>query len=151
MKIFQYYLSILFLGLMTHCTAQHQLNDVKWLSGEWKRLDMTGGKSGSESWVIVSDSVLLGRGTTMRGTDTLFVEKLKIVSRKSALYYVADVAENGAPVAFKLIAATSGSFTCENLKHDFPKRIAYSLEGNRLKAVISGDGKSMEYWFERIK
>lgn len=151
MKRLPYYLTIFFLGVMTHCIAQHQLNDVKWLSGEWKRLNMTAGKSGSESWTIASDSLLLGMGTTIRGADTLFVEKLKIVLRKNLLYYVADIAENDAPVAFKLIAVTPKSFTCENLQHDFPKRIAYSLEDNRLKAVISGNGKSVEYWFERIK
>jgi len=151
MKLLQYLPVIFFLGLTTCCTAQHELSDVKWLSGEWKRLNMNAGKSGSESWRITSDTTLIGRGVTMRGTDTVFVEKLRITLRKGTLYYIADVAENAAPVAFKFTLLSSTSFTCENPQHDFPKRITYSLEENELKATIAGNGKSIAYSFEKVK
>jgi hypothetical protein len=62
---------------------------------------------------------------------------------------VADVPENKEPVYFKLTTITDHSFTCENPQHDFPKTISYIKDGIKLKATISGNGKSIEYLFDR--
>jgi len=48
-----------------------------------------------------------------------------------------------------LISITDNSFVCENPQHDFPKKISYLKEGNKIKATISGDGKSFDYLFEK--
>ena len=85
----------------------------------------------------------------MKGNDTSFVEKTKLVIRGNTIYYVADVPGNKQLIYFKLTAITNYSFTCENLKHDFPKKIRYTKDGFVLKATISGNGKSIEYLFER--
>jgi len=85
----------------------------------------------------------------MHGSDTAFVEKLGIIVRDGDLFYVADVPENQQPVYFRLTEIKQNSFTCENPEHDFPKKLAYSLKGNKLHAIISGDGKSMEFFFEK--
>ena len=83
----------------------------------------------------------------MKGADTSFVEKVKIVVKGGEIYYVADVPENSKPVDFKITSIDDKSFVCENPAHDFPKKIAYYKDGNNLRAVISGDGKEMEYLF----
>ncbi|WP_315820030.1 hypothetical protein [Paraflavitalea speifideaquila] len=62
---------------------------------------------------------------------------------------MADVPQNKEPVYFKLTAITKDGFTCENPNHDFPKKIDYKLDGNKLRATISGDGKAIDYLFER--
>ena len=85
----------------------------------------------------------------MRGSDTLFVEKLRILIRENNVYYVADVPENQKLVYFKLTEISDKGFVCENPDHDFPKKVTYQLEGNQLKATISGDGKSVDYVFEK--
>jgi hypothetical protein len=77
------------------------------------------------------------------------VEKLKLVIKDDNIYYVADIAENKEPVYFKLTTITGNSFVCENPQHDFPKMISYQKDGNKIKATISGDGKSFEYLFEK--
>ncbi|RAW00858.1 DUF6265 family protein [Pseudochryseolinea flava] len=129
--------------------AQHKISDIAWLSGEWSRTNTKPGRSGVEVWSIQGDSILIGKGLTMRGADTVVVENIKIVLRANTLHYVADVNENVRPISFKFIQLQSNGFVCENLDHDFPKRISYTLEKDKLRAVISGDGKSIEYLFVR--
>ena len=85
----------------------------------------------------------------MKGTDTVFVEKLQLIIKEDNIYYVSDVPENPKPVSFKLTEITESGFVFENLSHDFPKKISYQQNGKLLKATISGDGKSIDYFFLR--
>ena len=132
-------------------TQPHNLSQVEWLLGTWNRTNAKPGRTGIEEWKKVSDTELHGRGISMKGTDTTFIEKIKIVKKEDTLYYVADVAHNKNEIVFKFISLTNNSFVCENPNHDFPKKISYQFDGNVLKASISGDGKSIEYLFERKK
>lgn len=129
----------------THST----IDQLKWLEGTWTRTNSKAGQSGFELWKRVSSTELTGKGVTMHGGDTTFVEKLRIIVRDGNLFYVADVPENQKPVFFRVTEIKQNSFTCENPDHDFPKKIAYSLQVNKLQATISGDGKAIEYLFER--
>ena len=92
---------------------------------------------------------MAGRGINLKGIDTTFVEKLKIILKDNAIYYVADVPQNKEPVLFKLTTQSETKLVFENPQHDFPKVITYEVLDKKLKAVISGDGKAIEYWFER--
>jgi Domain of unknown function (DUF6265) len=129
-----------------------KLTDFKklgWLEGTWVRMNVRPGHSGSEQWIKVSPTELQGIGVTMKGRDTVFVEKFKLVIKDYTIYYIADVSENKRPVDFKLIEISEKEFTCENPEHDFPKRIRYQKDGNKIKATISGSGKSFDYLFEK--
>lgn len=125
------------------------LQSFQWLQGEWQRTNTKPGRSGVEKWMMVSPTEMQGWGISMKGQDTAFVEKLKLVEKDGAVYYVADVPGNKEPVYFKVTAVSADGFTCENAAHDFPKMITYKREAAKLKAVISGNGKMMEYWFEK--
>jgi hypothetical protein len=46
---------------------------------------------------------------------------------------------------------SAASFTCENPEHDFSKKIVYQKDGDKLKATISGDGGSIDYFFEKVQ
>lgn len=129
--------------------AQSSVDQVKWLEGNWRRTNSKAGQSGLEVWKKISSTELNGRGITMHGSDTAFIEKLRIIVRDGNLFYVADVPENQKLVYFRLTDIKQNSFTCENPDHDFPKKISYSLDGNKLHATISGNGKSINYFFER--
>ena len=122
---------------------------LQWFEGTWTRTHAKPGRSGHERWVKTYDSEWQGWGVSMSGKDTTFVEKLKLVIRDNTINYVADVPENKAPVYFKFTELTGDRFTCENPSHDFPKKISYERSGNSLKAVVSGDGKSIVYLFEK--
>lgn len=123
------------------------LKDLVWLSGTWDRTNSKPGRIGHERWLAPSSNEMLGYGVTMKGSDTLFIEKLRIIASDTGTYYVADVPENKRPVPFKLTGSTSTAFIFENKKHDFPKRIEYKREGEKLHVIVSGDGKSIDYFF----
>ncbi len=119
------------------------------LAGTWHRTNSKPGNSGIEVWTKVSDVLWHGIGTTLRGTDTVFVEKLKIVVNSEGIFYVADVPENKLEVYFAFTKLTENEFVCENPSHDFPKKITYQFTGNTLRAEVSGNGKVISYLFER--
>ena len=125
-------------------------SQLSWLAGNWKRTNVKPGRTAHERWEQTGTYEMHGFGVSMKEQDTLFVEKLKLVIKDNTIYYVADVPGNKQPVYFRLTAITKDGFTCENPDHDFPKKIVYRLEGDKLKATISGDGKAIDYLFERL-
>jgi hypothetical protein len=127
--------------------AEPDMSKLNWLVGKWIRTNARPGTSGYESWERVSIAEMKGIGARIKGGDTTITEKTTLILKDHFIYYVADVAENGKPVYFKLTQLTDNSFTCENPEHDFPKVITYTLSGDKLKATISGNGKSIDYLF----
>ena len=130
--------------------SQQDLKKLSWLEGTWNRTNVKPGRNAHERWERMGD-LMQGWGVSMNGTDTSFVEKLKIVVKEGELHYVADVPENQQPVYFKLTTITETGFLCENQQHDFPKVISYQRDGSKLKATISGNGKAIDFLFERMK
>jgi hypothetical protein len=123
---------------------------LNWLEGTWTRTNITKpGRTAHERWEKSGEQELRGYGVTMQGQDTVFLEKITVLIKDNAIYYIADVPQNQLPVYFKLTEITESGFVCENPDHDFPKQISYQLEGDKLEAQISGNGKAIDYWFER--
>ncbi len=147
----------LFLTLTVHVlTAQStskkttdNFNKLKWIEGTWTRVNNESGQSGIEIWQKISPHEFRGKGVTLKGSDTLFVEKLQLILKEDNIFYVSDVPENPNPVPFKLTELTSIGFAGENPQHDFPKKISYQLSGKLLTATISGDGKFIDYYFKK--
>ena len=139
-------------GLKNTLIAQNTNENFKkldWLEGTWTRTNNKPGRSAHEKWQKFSSSEWSGIGVNMQGGDTASVEKLKIVIKDDNIYYVADIVENKEPVYFKLTSITKNGFVCENPHHDFPKKISYQKDGEKIKATISGGGKSIDYLFEK--
>jgi hypothetical protein len=124
---------------------------LAWLEGSWNRTNAKSGQSGNEHWTKISETELSGLGLTMKDKDTVSVEKLKLMVKGANIYYVADVPENKEPVYFKLTEISEISFSCENAEHDFPKKIVYQKDGKNLKATILGNGKAIDYFFEKVQ
>lgn len=138
-------------GHVAQAQSPSHIEDLGWLVGSWKRLNNKPGQAGNERWIIDPDIGLRGYGVTTKGSDTLFIEKMRIVpGDNNALYYVADVIENPMPVYFKITSVQQNDFTCENPNHDFPKRISYRRKLKTLQVTISGNGKSIDYEFVKI-
>jgi hypothetical protein len=129
--------------------TEKDFDKLLWLEGTWTRTNSKPGRNGTEHWVRGKGKELMGWGVSMKGSDTTFVEKFKLIAKSGALYYVADVPENQKPVDFLLTSIDADGFVCENSAHDFPKKISYHRNGNSIRTVISGDGKEMEFLFER--
>jgi hypothetical protein len=133
----------------TAAPVAKDFSKLQWLAGDWNRINPKPGQSGHERWLKISDTELKGWGITMKGTDTAFVEKLRLMVKDNLIFYVAETTDNKEPVYFTLTRLTTDSFECENPKHDFPKKISYRHKGNTIKATISGNGKSIDYAFEK--
>lgn len=146
----KYFLLVFLFSALTGVAQTSQdFKKLGWLVGEWDRTNVSKGNAGIEKWIANSAFELQGWGITMKESDTAFVEKTKLIVRNDTIYYVADVPGNKQPVYFKITAITESSFTCENSKHDFPKKITYTKNGNKLKATISGGNKSIDYLFDK--
>jgi len=129
-------------------TEQKTLKSLAWLEGTWIRTNVKTGRTAHERWERNEQS-LQGWGVSMNGPDTSFVERIRIIIKENNFYYVADVPQNKESTYFKFTELTTTGFICENPEHDFPKKISYQLQGTSLKATISGNGKSIDYLFER--
>jgi hypothetical protein len=150
-KIFLSAITIIYFG-NSYCQTSNVNDDFKkldWLLGTWIRTNANPGRNNNERWIKLSSRELQGFGLTMKGQETALLEKLKLIIKENAIYYVADVPENKQLVYFKLTEISENAFSCENPEHDFPKRISYQKDGDKLKATISGNGKSVDYFFER--
>jgi len=133
----------------TPTATPDNLKKIEWLTGTWNRLDMKPGRSGHERWVKISPQEWEGWGVSMRGSDTAFMEKLRIVVKDNLIFYVADVKGNKDVVYFKFTSLDDDHFVCENPDHDFPTKIEYHHKGNQLQASVSGPGKVIPYLFEK--
>ena len=156
-RCFKTYLSVILILVLTEkaqAQAQSNVSDfrkIAWLEGTWNRTQTKPGRGGNERWTKVSDTEWKGVGIYTKAADTTFMEKLQLVSKDGALYYVADVAENKSLVYFKFTELSENGFICENPQHDFPKKIRYERTGDKIKATVSDAAKSIEYFFERKK
>lgn len=130
-------------------TVAQKFKKLQWLTGKWIRTNNKPGQSGYETWEKVNELKLSGKGVTLKGKKVHFIEQLQLISKENDLFYVVKVSGELKPTYFKLTSLTKDSFTCENPEHDFPKKISYKKEGNKIKAVISGDGQQMDYLFTK--
>ena len=99
-----------------------------------------------ESWTMLSDSLFISTGCMLQGKDTLFSESVEIKRSNGKFLYIPTVKDqnSGKAVSFEVNSLTDTSFVAENLKHDFPQRISYTLKGDSVIAFIEGETKSKE-------
>ncbi|MEP1035201.1 hypothetical protein [Ekhidna sp.] len=142
---------LIFVSLFAFQLAIGQsMKDFKWLEVTWERQNVNPGTTAYEVWKKI-DQGFEGLGVSLKGNDTTFVEKLWIVEKDSDFYYVADVKSNPEPTYFKITSISKNGFVSENPQHDFPKKIEYSLEGNKMTVVISAGEKAMGFVFVRME
>jgi hypothetical protein len=108
------------------------------LAGTW----ISNGDSSQyiEEWTRVNDSLYSSTGCGLKGTDTLFSEKVQIRAGKTIRQYIPQVTgqNGGEPVVFEITSLSDSSFVAENPAHDFPQRIVYKLKKDSLIAWIEG-------------
>lgn len=145
-------------GLLLACTPTvpahadtascSRLKALAWLLGTWRAESRDA--SITERWTAASDLTYEGRGVTRSRTDGSIrdSEDLRIVAMGDGVFYVAKVAHNERPVAFRLTSCGDGQLVFENAAHDFPRRIEYRRMGeDRFEAHVS-DGASRGFRLE---
>ncbi len=121
---------------------------LAFLTGHW--VYETEGRLSEEFWTDARAGMMAGVNRSVRDNRTGF-EYLRIIEDEGAIYYVAS--PGGGPASsFHLIEWEGNRAVFENKAHDFPQRIIYWMDEERLRARIEGlvKGKSQSsewYWF----
>ncbi len=127
------------------------LDALSFMVGSWRQ---TSDKTEiEEHWLPAKGDVMLGLGRTVRsnGKPANF-EFLRIAPTKTGMSYFAS--PQGRPATeFPLIELAKDKAVFENSHHDFPQRISYWRDGERLKAriegTIKGQKQSEEWTWEK--
>lgn len=120
------------------------------LLGVWQAQD---GKQ-QEHWQRAGELTLEGRMVTLEDSERQVTkEYMRIVSMGDEIFYLAKVAHNALPVAFKMITCSNETWTFENAGHDFPTQLIYRIQNQTNLAVdVKGrNGKGFTLMFEKLK
>jgi hypothetical protein len=111
---------------------------LDWLAGHW--CSNNDGQQIEEIWLPEAGGTLLGMSRTVRGPKVESFEYMRIVSDDKASRF--HVQPNGVqPTVFAQVARGDAWIRFENIAHDFPNRIEYRREGERMHAYIAGPGR----------
>lgn len=157
------FLLLIIIFQLTAIMAQFHENNISedpfeklnWIVDNWIYKD--GDNITYENWIKENDSLLIGESYTVRNSDTVFSEQLKIERIEGDVYYTAVVKHNPGPVRFMLVELGDNKAVFENPEHDFPNRIIYELRDNSvLHAKVEGKDKngraaSLELFYKRVR
>ncbi len=138
------------------CNKPSPLTDAGWLIGTWENRTASGAVY--ETWTQQHPHQYLGKSYRLDGPDTVVFETIQLVGRNDSLFFIPTVnrQNEGLAVVFSSVAPASTHMTFENLEHDFPQRITYTLvHPDSLLGEVSGlqDGKEVRRFFpmQRVK
>lgn len=129
-------------------TSKTELKKPSWLIGKWIRTNDKPEHITYETW----HSDFSGYGLTLKGKDTTFFEKMKLLVKNDTI--VLEVSGvNEKPTPFKLIEQTDSSFICTSPKNEFPKYIHYWTSNEQLYAKIwnKKDEFSIDFVFKKLE
>jgi len=149
------YLTILAFGLGVWAPsppsppAGMAVDALSWLAGTWGSEEK--GIRTEEHWSAPAGGLMLGTNHGVRGGKAVSWEFLRIETTPDGLVYYASP-RGAPPTPFRLAESGERRVVFTNPAHDFPKRIAYWLDGEGvLHARIEGDaGKGMEWRWQRL-
>lgn len=140
-------LGVLLWGSGAAATASATPVDLGWLEGNW--LACNGGSSVEERWAGPVADTLVGLNLSARGGRAGW--EFMRISRDADGTWAYHALPRGAtaPTRFALARAEASRVVFENAAHDFPQRIVYRRDGDRLVARIEGrlgDREASEEW-----
>ena len=122
--------------------------DLDWMAGYW--LSCEDGREVSETWSSRRGGIMLGSGITI-GRQAFSWEQMRIesgVPNPEDLSFMALPRGADTVTAFALIRAGEREAVFENPAHDFPRRVIYRRDGDRLTGRIEGaDGEGIEWHY----
>lgn len=114
-----------------------RVDDLAWLGGTWSTEDGSGWTE--ERWAPPRGGVMLGTSLTGRGGAAGFHEFMRIAADGGGIAFFASPGGK-APVRFAMVSSGTRQVAFENPANDYPVRIEYRRDGDRLTATISGPG-----------
>ena len=111
------------------------LKQLAWLAGHWAAT--VGDLHMEEAWTGPKGGVMLGVHRDVRVGGRAFFEYLRIEARDGDVVYIASPMGSDA-TEFALKRVEDRRVVFENPEHDFPQRIIYHRDGDRLSARAEG-------------
>jgi hypothetical protein len=140
--------------VVSQTEAPTRLSGLGWLSGCWEMKNEKRGTRITEMWMKRAGDAMLGVGRTLKAGKLIDFEFLRIVEDADSLSYVSRPSSNKEDTAFKMIRSAANEVVFENPNHDFPQRILYKREGDKMKARIEGsaNGKTrgVDFLYTRV-
>lgn len=127
------------------------VESLEWLSGAWT--SESGDKWTEELWMAPKGGVMLGTNRSGEGGRATGYEFMRIAADETGAISFWGSPAGAPPVAFRLISLKNGEAVFENPAHDYPVRIVYRREGDRLTGTVSGAGGSnpMSWTFRKAE
>lgn len=124
---------------------QSKVDDLGWMAGCWEINDTAKGRVVTEQWMKPLGGMMLGGSRTVKDGKANFYEYMRLIEKDGAVYYVARPQQNAEDTFFKLVRSNAAEAVFEQPGHDFPQRIIYRRNGEKLNARIEGknEGKEM--------
>lgn len=138
-------------GILTVPAQSQSLSDLEWLSGYWTTTSQNG-VTMEELWMKPSGGLMAGLHRDVFPNGRFSFEYLRIMETKDGILYVPSPGGKES-VSFTLTEVTPNKAVFENLKHDFPQRIIYSLADKKLTARIEDESgkKGMQWTWEKTQ
>tara|TARA_R110001583_G_scaffold54526_1_gene166778 strand:+ start:640 stop:1134 length:495 start_codon:yes stop_codon:yes gene_type:complete len=131
-------------------TLIEKSENFDWLLGKWKRLDEVEGKETFENWKKIKETEYSGIGFTMQNGDTIKQEKIRLIKTSGKWNLTVKVPEESESITFNGVSHNENEFTCENNEIDFPNKIKYWKNENKINATVSGGEMKISFEFEKL-
>ena len=128
-------LPIFFCSLIS-CSGSKGPVNIDWLTGKW--VGHVSEIVYSEYWSKLSEENFDGTSYVVQEGDTVYRDKLKINIIGDLPCFVISLPKNKEPVIFKMTGNSEKGIVFENNEHDFPKLIAYEINGDSLHVRFEG-------------
>jgi len=125
-------------------------NNFDWLIGKWERLNEEEGKKTFENWEKISNTEYSGIGFTMQNGDTIKQEIIQLINSSEKWNLTVKVPEEMESITFKMTNHSENEFTCENTEIDFPNKIRYWKNGDKINASVSNAEMEIQFEFKKL-
>ncbi len=133
---------ILLFPLLVFSCKQPSKQQFSWLEEKW--VQSNGEANFHEEWTRLNDTLLIGKGFIVKGTDSLFSEKLSLVTTGEQTIYRVEML-TGRIADFKLTENTADKLVFEMPENDFPSKISYTKKSEtELVVLLEGNENGKE-------
>lgn len=132
--------SIVVLGILLFAVqdrASSARSALDWMAGHWCM--HLGDNTFEEFWLSPHLGQTIGLGRAISGEHVGTFEYMRIVEVESVRKFIAQP-DGAEPTTFLEVDSGADWIRFENPDHDFPQRVEYRREDDRLHAIISGPG-----------
>jgi hypothetical protein len=138
-------LTLLFimLGLPFAAVANEpDINKLAWVGGCWAS---DKGETGSgERWTPLAGGTMFGMSRTIKQGKTVAFEFMELAADANGKLALTAHPSGQRKTVFPLLRINETEAVFENPSHDFPQRVVYANDGDKLKARIEGKRNGQE-------